>query len=341
MSWARRRRLDQSPIRSVFGEMGYHGMAYTECLMTPLGFGTATLGREVGEADSFKLLDTAFEMGIRHFDTAEAYGGGNARAYRRQVLGLDDVREASGTMHSSELILGRWIRSRNVRAEVVLATKVSSGFDAVRVRQALAGSMERLQVDRLDVYYLHSVPKDVPLEEPLGVLAEERFARRIGSIGVCNINAAQLEQARQAAGGIGWCQNPFNLVQAAGSRESLTYCSANGIAFAAYSPLAAGFLTGKYGARGEKKVKGTRFDVIPAHEQVYFTATGFEALASLEAASTRTGVPKHLLAMAWVLRQPGLSVVLVGATRTEHLQNAVQAQALALSSPELDGFGNR
>lgn len=306
--------------------------------MTPLGFGTATLGREVGDADSFRLLDTAFELGIRHFDTAEAYGGGNARAYRKNVLGLEDVREASGTMHSSELILGRWIRSRDIRREIVLATKVSTAFDAFHVRRALTRSMERLQVESLDVYYLHSVPKDVPLEEPLGALAEERLAGRIGSIGVCNINPAQIAQARQAAGGIGWCQNPINLVQAADSRESLAYCIANRIAFAAYSPLAAGFLTGKYGARGEKQVKGARFDVIPAHEQLYFTAAGFDALARLEAASIRTGIPKHLLAMAWVLRQPGLALVLVGATRPGHLENAMQARTLARSSPELDGY---
>lgn len=305
--------------------------------MTSIGFGTATLGREVGDDDSFRLLDTAFENGIRHFDTAEAYGGGNARAYRKQALGIGDVREASGTMHSSELILGRWVRSRNIRQDVVLATKVSSGFTSGQLRHALARSMERLQVERLDIYYLHSVPKDVPIEEPLSVMVEERGAGRIGSLGVCNISAAQIERARQAAGEIGWCQNPFNLVQAPDSRESLTYCNANGIAFAAYSPLAAGFLTGKYGARGELKVKGARFDVIPAHESLYFTADGFDALSGLEAASARSGTPKHLLAMAWVLRQPGLSLVLVGATRVEHLQNAMEARALALSSVELMG----
>jgi len=294
-----------------------------------------SLGREVSEEDSHRLLDAAFEMGIRHFDTAEGYGGGNARAYRKQALGLDDARQASDQMHSSELILGRWVRSRRVRREIVLATKVSSGFTGAQVREALGRSLERLKVENLDAYYLHSVPKDVPIAEPLGVLGEERTAGRIASIGVCNINALQLEEARRTAVQIDWCQNPFNLVQHEQSRESLVYCNANGIAFVAYSPLAAGFLTGKYGARGETKVKGTRFDVIPAHESLYFTETGFGALARLEAASARTGVAKPLLAMAWVLQQPGPSLVLLGATRLEHLENAVAARKLSLSSAEL------
>ena len=94
--------------------------------MAVLGFGAVTLGREIGEDASLAILDHAFELGFRIFDTAEAYGGGNSHAYRIRTFGEDDVREASVMMHSSEILLGRWMRSRGVRRQVEVHTKVSS-----------------------------------------------------------------------------------------------------------------------------------------------------------------------------------------------------------------------
>lgn len=296
--------------------------------MLHLGFGTATLGRETGEDLSFRLLDAAFELGIRHFDTAEAYGGGNARAYRKTALGVEDIREASGLMHSSEILLGRWVRDRGIRDQITLATKVSSGFHQAQVESALTRSMERLQVDFLDIYYLHAIPAAVPLSEPLAVIEQACDDGRVASIGVSNASQVNIEEAKGHASRLAYCQNPFNLVQCGESFDALRYCAENGIAFVAYSPLAAGFLTGKYGPRGEVDVKGTRFDVIPAHREIYLTEAGLSVLARLEEASVKSGIPKHLLALAWVLRQKEISITLIGATRLEHLHNAVLAQSL-------------
>ena len=297
--------------------------------MPVLGLGAATLGREINEKDSLHILDTAFALGFRHFDTAEAYGGGNARAYRKNVLGVDDVRETTATMHSSEILLGQWVRDRRLRGELQIASKVSSGFRSADVTAALERSLDRIGLDSLDLYYLHSIPKDIPLEEPLHAMKAARYAGRIRALGVSNATAEQLKQARQAATSIEYCQNAYNLAQAAQSQAALDYCTEQGIRFVGYSPLAAGFLTGKYGARGESVPKGTRFDVIPGHQDVYFQEEAFQALARLEAASAKTGVPKHLLAMAWVLRHSELAIVLVGATKVEHLHNALSAQQLA------------
>ena len=93
-----------------------------------LGLGCATFGREISEADAFAIMDHAVALGIRLFDTAEAYGGGQARLYRKNVLGADDEREVSGEMHSSEKIVGRWMKSRGSRSQIVLLTKVTSNF---------------------------------------------------------------------------------------------------------------------------------------------------------------------------------------------------------------------
>src|ERR1700753_2657084 len=92
---------------------------------TRLGLGAATFGREVDEACSFQILDYAVEHGIQLLDTAEAYGGGQARDYRKNVLQVDDVREVSGEYHSSEKIIGRWLRSSGMRNQVRLVSKVT------------------------------------------------------------------------------------------------------------------------------------------------------------------------------------------------------------------------
>src|ERR1700742_1573631 len=88
-----------------------------------VALGCVTFGREIDEAQSFRLLDYALERGILLLDTAEAYGGGQARQYRRNVMKVDDVREASDEMHSSEKILGRWLRATGMRPQIVLQTK--------------------------------------------------------------------------------------------------------------------------------------------------------------------------------------------------------------------------
>jgi aryl-alcohol dehydrogenase-like predicted oxidoreductase len=298
--------------------------------MPTLGFGTATLGREIDADTSFRILDAAFEAGIRHFDTAEAYGGGNARATRKATLGIDDVREASGVMHSSELLLGEWIRNRGVRKEITLATKVSSGSRAEDVLQAISRSMERLQVERLDAYYLHSIPKELPLSEPLAALEQACAEGRVLSTGVSNAQLVHLEESRRYSPHLHYCQNPFNLVQYRETLDTLDYCKHHDVQFVAYSPLAAGFLTGKYGPRGEVEVKGTRFDVAPGHQSIYLNERGFEALYRLESASVKTGIPKHLLALAWVLRQQSIAIMLIGATKLHHIEQALEAQQLSL-----------
>src|SRR5215831_19946331 len=93
-----------------------------------IGLGCATFGREVTEEAAFRIMDYAVERGITLFDTAEAYGGGQARQYRKNLLGVDDEREVSGEMHSSEKIIGRWLRATGMRDRIVLLTKVARNF---------------------------------------------------------------------------------------------------------------------------------------------------------------------------------------------------------------------
>jgi aryl-alcohol dehydrogenase-like predicted oxidoreductase len=295
--------------------------------MAVLGFGAVTLGREIGEDASYALLDHAFELGFRIFDTAEAYGGGNSHAYRIRTFGEDDVREASVMMHSSEILLGRWMESRGVRRQVEVHTKVSSDHSPQGIDSALTRSLDRLQTDYVDGYYLHSAPTD-----PVGsvsALAEQKKAGRVRRIGICNASVDTMVAAQRIAP-LDLCQNIYNLAQPDVERELLPWCRVHKVDFVAYSPLGAGFLTGKYGPRGELAPKGTRFDVVPGHRDVYFQPECFAALDRLTVVSTQSGVPQHLLALSWVLRQRDVSIVLIGATRIQHLDNAIEATSIRM-----------
>ncbi len=300
----------------------------TNITLSRFGLGGALFGREIDEAASRETLDYALEHGITLIDTAEAYGGGNARSYRRKVCGVDDVREVSGEMHSSEKIIGRWLRDRDNRKEVTLCTKVSTGGQTANIHRAVRGSLERLQTDFIDIYMMHSPDPQVPLEETLEALTEEVNAGHIRAIGCSNFSYRQLAEALELSQTRGcarmeFIQPPFSLAGAGVRLDLLPFCIEQKVATMVYSPLAAGFLAGKYSPSRDDIPKGTRFDVIPGHVDVYFSEQNFKILDSLRALSAESGQSIVTLAMAWVIAYPGISSVLVGARKKAHIDNAL------------------
>ncbi len=296
-----------------------------------LGLGCTTFGREIGEDQAFALMDYALAHGITLFDTAEAYGGGQARAYRRDRLGVDDTREVSGEMHSSEKIVGRWLRARGTRDQITLVTKATRHPTAAHVRTALEASLQRLQTDCVDLYLYHShdaSASDAEANAALDAVIRSGHAR---AGGCSNYTGAQLTAALaagrpEAAHRFEAIEAPCNLAQP--HQETFPIAEREQLGVLAYSPLAAGFLTGKYTPDRAAVPKGTRFDVIPAHADIYFTERNFRRVAQLHALACRTGVPALQLALAWVLQQPVITTVLVGARSESHLANALAAAAL-------------
>ena len=137
--------------------MNQKPLGQTGINVSALALGTGTFGREIDEEESYRLMDYCFEKGITFFDTAEAYGGGQARENRRASLGIDDVRETTGELSSSERIIGSWMRARGVREQVTLCTKISGGHGKPEeIRKALVASLDRLQTDHVEVYKMHS-----------------------------------------------------------------------------------------------------------------------------------------------------------------------------------------
>ncbi len=313
--------------------MEYRKLGRTDTSLSFIGLGCVTFGREADEDTSFSLLDYAVERGLNWLDTAEGYGGGNARTYRRDVLKVDDVRETSDIMGSSEIIIGKWMKARGCRDDVVICSKVSSGNKPENVHRALQVSLERLQVDSVDIYELHSPDDTVPIDESLAALDEAVSAGSIKIVGCSNFNAAQLREALDAGARHGYArfeviQPPYNLADPGAQDELFPLCRREEVGVTTYSPLAAGFLAGKYTPDRNAFPKGSRFDVIPGHADIYFNDRNFRNVERLRTLADSRGLPMVRLAMAWAMGHPDITSVIVGARHTGHLDNAFDALAL-------------
>ncbi len=306
-----------------------------------IGLGCVTFGREIDETASFRLLDYAVKRGICLLDTAEAYGGGQARAYRRSSLGIEDEREVSAEMHSSEKIIGRWLRRSGARDKVVLQTKISSGYTGQAVRSSIEASLNRLQTHRIDFYLLHKLDATTPVSECLEAMAPVIRAGQIGAAGCSNVTAECLQSALELSAMHGLprfevVQPPYNLLDRSIEGSLIPLCKREGIAVIPYSPLAAGFLSGKYAGGLAGAPEGSRFHVIPGHTDVYFSDRNFRIAQRLREFSDRIGVPAVRLAMAWTLQNKDVTAILIGARTTAHIDNAFEALNLDMPAAWLD-----
>ena len=292
--------------------MEYRPLGQTDLTVSSLGLGCVTFGREIDQQRAFAIMDHALELGINLFDTAEAYAAGR-----------------------SEELIGQWMNERQNREQIVLATKVAGTQTRENILESAEQSLRRLQTDRIDLFKVHNWDSEVPLSETidaLNTLVEQGKARYIGS---SNYDADQLAQALRESAASGCArmeatQPNYNLVVRDIEEALLPLCAEHQIGVVSYSPLGAGFLTGKYRRQGPVP-EGTRFDVIPGHQDIYFKDEYFDIIEGLQAKSTESGRSMIDLALAWVIGQPGISSVLVGARDTSQIDQAFAAEAAGLA----------
>jgi 1-deoxyxylulose-5-phosphate synthase len=292
--------------------MEYRRLGRSDLRVSSIGLGGATFGREIDEAGAFAVLDRALERGITLFDTAEAYSAGR-----------------------SEEILGRWIVSRNVRDQIVLTTKVAPQLGRARVIASAEASLRRLQVETIDLFLLHSWDANTPLEEALEALDTLVQSGKIRYVGCSNFAAEQLGAALAQQGEHAWArleavQPVYNLAMRAIEGELLPLCADQQVGVITYSPLGAGFLTGKY-RQGRPVPSGTRFDIAPAHQDIYFNDSAFAAMERLRATSAALGLPMSQVGLAWVLSRPGITATLIGARSAAQVDQAFDAAELSRS----------
>jgi aryl-alcohol dehydrogenase-like predicted oxidoreductase len=281
------------------------------------GVGSAPefFGQGLTEDQAFELMDAAWESGIGWFDTADAYGGGR-----------------------SERAIGRWMASRGVRPRLTtktfnpMAPGADHGLKPDRIARQLRSSLDRLGVDRVELYLAHEYDPDVPLPESLRVLDAAQADGLIGAYGVSNFDASQLTAAL-AAGTPQAVQNSYSLLARQDERELLPLCAARGVAYLAFGPLAGGWLTGKY-RRGAPYPAGSRMTQRPEPYQEFVTGLTFDALDRLGAIAARRGTSLAGLALGWLLADDRVAQVVIGPGRPEHLAPVAEALARPVTEAE-------
>jgi aryl-alcohol dehydrogenase-like predicted oxidoreductase len=282
-----------------------------------VGSAPAFFGRGIAEDGAFALMDAAWEMGLRHFDTADAYGGGR-----------------------SEAMIGRWCAARGVRPAITTKTfnpmddGADSGLAPARIERQLASSLERLGAERVYLYLAHDFDPSVALEETFAAFEALAVAGSIGAYGVSNFDAEQLRGAIEVGSPV-CVQNSFSLLERADEREVLAICRERDVAYAAFGPLAGGWLTGKY-RRGEEFPAGSRMTQRPEPYEGFVRDGVFDALEALEAMALARGISMAGLALAWLLAEPRLTSIVVGPTRPEQLEPVAEALANPLTARERD-----
>jgi aryl-alcohol dehydrogenase-like predicted oxidoreductase len=272
------------------------------------GIGSAPefFGGGLTEDQALRLMDAAWEAGITHFDTADAYGGGR-----------------------SERAIGRWIVSRGVRPRLTTKTfnpmeaDADHGLKPDRIARQLRSSLDRLGVDHVDVYLAHEYDPDVPLTESLGAFGAAQANGLIGAYGVSNFDAPQLAAAL-AAGAPEAIQNSYSLLAREDEREVLPLCAERGVAYLAFGPLAGGWLTGKY-RRGVPYPADSRMTQRPEPYREFVTDRTFEALDRLQAIAASRGTSIAGLALAWLLADDRVTQIVTGPGRPEHLTPVAEA----------------
>ncbi len=292
--------------------MEYRQLGRTDLQVSSIGMGCVTFGREIDEETSFAVMDRALERGITLFDTAEAYANGR-----------------------SEEVLGAWLNARGTRDKIVLATKKLPPSTPEAIVASVETSLRRLQTETIDLYQLHAWDAKTPLDATLETLDKLVQAGKIRYIGCSNFAAWQLCKALWRADVHDWprlesLQPNYNLVVRDIEKELLPLCADQEIGVISYSPLGAGFLTGKY-RQGVPAPEGARFDILPGHQPIYYHDAGFRIMEGLRAKAEETGRTMINLALAWVIGQPGITSVLVGARHTGHVDQAFEAEQMGLS----------
>ncbi|MDO7853726.1 aldo/keto reductase [Hymenobacter convexus] len=308
----------------------YRTLGRSGLVVSPLALGTMTFGTpRWGSPDdvSLAIFNAYVDAGGNFVDTADVYAGGR-----------------------SEELLGQYLADRSLRDQVVLATKFgfntgpgnphAGGNGRKNIHRALEGSLRRLRTDYVDLYWLHAYDMVTPAEEVLQTLGDLVRAGKIRYFGFSDMpawytaKAATLAAAHGVPGPIAM-QLAYSLVERNIEREYVPLAHEFGLGIAPWSPLAAGFLAGKYqrdgaGATGEGRLSGPN-----PFGNTLFTDRNWRILEALQGVAAQAGQPLPQVALAWVLAQPGMSAPIVGASRLAQLHDSLAALTVTLSPEHL------
>ncbi len=309
--------------------MEYRNLGRTGLKVSVLCMGTMQFGWTAGESESYDVLNRSFEAGINFVDTANIYS--------RWV--------ADNPGGVAETIVGNWIKKHSIpRHQVVIATKVrgrmgdapnDEGLSRAHILHAVEESLRRLQTDYIDLYQTHWYDQQTPIEETLGALDDLVRQGKVRYIGCSNYPAWRLMQALWASDRLGLarydCLQPhYNLVHRGEFEQELAdVCQAYGLGVIPYSPLAGGFLSGKY-RRGQTDVDSQR------RVARYFTEQGWAVLAALDEIAAARSASVSQIALGWMLSLPGITSPIIGARSLEQLADNLAGADIRLTMEEMN-----
>jgi 1-deoxyxylulose-5-phosphate synthase len=304
------------------GDRGIH--------VSGLALGMMSYGRDperswaLDEQAAEPIVKRAADAGFTFFDTADMYSSGE-----------------------SEAVTGRLLRKLFSRDEIVVATKVfypttpgpnGRGLSRKHILAAIDASLGRLGMDYVDLYQVHRWDTETPIEETMEALHDVVRAGKARYLGASTMHAWQFAKAQHAAERNGWTkfvsmQNRYNLLYREEEREMVPQCLDQSVAVVPYSPLAQGYLAGT--RRRDARPATARAQDATAREQIYGTAVDVEIIDRVATVAATRNVSPAQVALAWLLHKPAVTAAIIGATRIEHVDDAVAATQLTLTTEEI------
>ena len=297
-----------------------------------IGSAPAFFGKGETEEEAAAIMDTAWELGLNFFDTANAYGGGRSETY-----------------------IGNWLKARGsrVREGMVLSSKVFNpvgdgpndwGLSRRHVLSQIEASLMRLGTDHLDLYLIHEPDYATPLDETLRALDDAIHQGKLRYIGASNMPAWLMTKALWLSDKYNWhrfewAQNSYSLLERGDEKEMLPLCADQRLGYTPFSPLAGGWLTGKY-SKDTPYPAGSRMTLRPEPYQKLLDEKIYAGLAELRARAVERGTDMASLALAWVMSHPLVTAPIIGPRKPEHLEPAKKALEIKLTTEERDSITN-
>ena len=291
--------------------------------VAPLILGGHVFGWTVDEAASFRLLDHFVDEGFNFIDTADIYG-----------------RYWVGQAGLSETVIGRWLKLGGKRSQVLIGTKVGGlmaagqkGLSRAHILASADGSLQRLNADHIDLYQSHFDDPDIPQEETLAAYAQLIQEGKVRAIGASNLTAERLAGALATSDRLHLpryesLQPQYNLCERAAFEKDLEpLCREKNLGVISYSPLACGFLTGKY--RGESDLDAAKRG---SDVRKFFNERGTRILAALNEVAARLRASPAQVAIAWLLARPAVTAPVTSATSVAQLDSLIAATRLSLDA---------
>ncbi|MCX4241163.1 aldo/keto reductase [Paraliomyxa miuraensis] len=319
--------------------MDYRQLGPTGLRVSTLCLGTMTFGEadensfmhQVGcdERTSFAIMDRALDAGVNFFDTADVYG-------------QDGL---------SERVIGKWFEKHGRRDEVVLATKFrfvmgkgpnKSGASRYRIVKTVEDSLRRLETDRIDLYQIHMQDIDTPEEETLRALDDLVRQGKVLYLGCSNYAAHRLVDSlwiskTQGLERFVTAQMQYSLVTRDIEREHVSVCREHGLGILPWSPLGAGFLTGKY-RKGAPPPEGSRLEKWKDRLGRFDNERNWRILEAVDRVAEQTGGTPSQVALAWLLRKPQVTSVIFGARSLQQLDDNLKAAELRLDDAHMSAL---